>query len=671
MSLNNIGKISNEVNSVTNALRGVSRLADLGDRYESFRGKVAGLNNETLKALFSSDKLSDSLKTEIKQMLKLDGATQQVTKSTSKLEGAFGGLKALIASHPIIAGAAAAAAAGYIIYRIVDSYKQKIKELVAAAKESGSAYKEQTEKIDNYADRITELRKQIDSGTLSEEESYKAKTELLQIQRDLNDINDGYADKLDLVNGKLEDQLELLNSISIAEANKWITENQGGIDEAIKQMEAVNKYGDKTDDRVLTASQNCTTEHASTRMSKTKKQYHQEDGVQCYHIIQSFQPGEVTPELALEIAQEFAKEYLSEYEVVIGTHVDRHHVHNHIVFNSVSTETWKKYHSSPQSYYQQIRAVSDRLCREHGLSVIMEGGEKSSKSYIEWPRESKGQPTFRSMLEADLKESIVDANDLGHFFMIMEHKGYEIYHGNRLGFRLRGQERFTYPGRQNPLFTEAGIKAAIEGNMAEIDAGRKPAQVYRPRHRPPRQKIKYKGFVALYYHYVYLLGLVQKRQYPPRMTAHMHKEVMKFKRYKEQFAFLREHHITTPKEMERFVEQTKAEIARQEQQRMLMNVEKKQRMPLYNALADAEALAPAKKLYEDGVTGLEAEYRQYLRAVELLAHCGASRGEIGALKEEDYRRLAEVNLEIKAKRKMLAICKNHSDFDRKAKRLYS
>ena len=77
--------------------------------------------------------------------LKLDGATQQVTKSTSKLEGAFGGLKALIASHPIIAGAAAAAAAGYIIYRIVDSYKQKIKELVAAAKESGSAYKEQTE----------------------------------------------------------------------------------------------------------------------------------------------------------------------------------------------------------------------------------------------------------------------------------------------------------------------------------------------------------------------------------------------------------------------------------------------------------------------------------------------------------------------------------------------
>ena len=415
--------------------------------------------------------------------------------------------------------------------------------------------------------------------------------------------------------------------------------------------------GDKTDNRILTASQNCITEHASTRMSKTKKQYHQEDGVQCYHIIQSFQPGEITPELALEIAQAFAKEHLSGYEVVIGTHVDRHHIHSHIVFNSVNAETGKKYHSTPQSYYQQIRAVSDRLCREHGLSVIMEGGEHSGKSYVEWLRESKGQPTFRSMLEADLRESIEDANDLGHFFMIMEHKGYEIYHGNRLGFRLRGQERFMYPGRKNPLFTEAGIKAAIEGNMAQIDAGRKPAQVYRPRYRPPRQKARYKGFVALYYHYVYLLGMVQKRQYPPRMTAHIRKEVMKFERYKEQFAFLREHNITTSEEMKRFVEQIEAETAQLEQQRMLVNVEKKKRLPLYNALADVEALAPAKKLYEDGMTGLETEYRQYLQAVDLLEHCGVSREALSALKAEDYRALAELNLKIKEKRKMLAMCR--------------
>ena len=96
-----------------------------------------------------------------------------------------------------------------------------------------------------------------------------------------------------------------------------------------------------------------------------------------------------------------------------------------------------KYHSTLQNYYQQIRGISDRLCAENGLSVILQGERTKTVSYIEWLRQSKGQPTFRSMLEADLRDAITDANDLGHFFLLMEHKGYEIHHGNRLGFRLR------------------------------------------------------------------------------------------------------------------------------------------------------------------------------------------------------------------------------------------
>ena len=79
------------------------------------------------------------------------------------------------------------------------------------------------------------------------------------------------------------------------------------------------------------------------------------------------------------------------------------------------------------------------------------------------------------MLEADLRSAIADANDLGHFFLLMEHMGYEIRHGNHFGFRLRGQERFIIPGRKNPLFTEDGIRAAIQGNLAAIEAGRRPA----------------------------------------------------------------------------------------------------------------------------------------------------------------------------------------------------
>ena len=160
--------------------------------------------------------------------------------------------------------------------------------------------------------------------------------------------------------------------------------------------------------------------------------------------------------------------------MVIGTHTDQHHIHNHILFNSVNDETGEKFHCSREDYYKQIRGVSDRICREHGLSVIMEGNEAKSMSYIEWLRQSKGQPTYRSMLEADLKVAMEDANDIGHFYMLMEDKGYEVKHGNRLGFRLRGQERFMYPERRNAQYSEEGIRNFIDGNLWEIEMGRKP-----------------------------------------------------------------------------------------------------------------------------------------------------------------------------------------------------
>ena len=102
--------------------------------------------------------------------------------------------------------------------------------------------------------------------------------------------------------------------------------------------------------------------------------------------------------------------------------MDKAHIHSHIVFNSVNAVTGKMYHSTCENYYRQIRGVSDRLCKAHGLSIVLENGEKKTVSYAEWLRQKKSQLTFRSMLEADLRDAIKDANDLGHFFLLMEHK---------------------------------------------------------------------------------------------------------------------------------------------------------------------------------------------------------------------------------------------------------
>ena len=414
--------------------------------------------------------------------------------------------------------------------------------------------------------------------------------------------------------------------------------------------------GDKTQEQVLTAHLNCDPGFEYQQMMDTKRELGKLDGRQCYHIIQSFVPGEITPELALQIATEFASEYLAGYQVIIGKHTDRHHIHSHILFNSVNDATGEKYHCSKSEYYQQIRAVSDRLCREHGLSVIIQGDGQKSMSYIEWLRQSKGQPTYRSMLEVDLKESIEDANSIGDFFRLMERKGYEIKHGNRLGFRLRGQSHFMYPERKNPRYSEEGIRATIDGNMDAIFTGKQLAVVHRQPYKPYKKHPKYTEFLALYYHYLYILGKIEKRQYPPRVTGQMRKEVMRFEQLRAQFQFLNENGISSEADIQAFVEKAEAQIKALTKRRTILNVQKKKRQPIFHALTDEEALAPAKRLYDQGHSGMEQEAQRYMEAVKLLENCGESREALAQQQAELYTKLADLNWELRQVRKQIKMC---------------
>ena len=414
--------------------------------------------------------------------------------------------------------------------------------------------------------------------------------------------------------------------------------------------------GDKTDNQVLTVRINCDPGWEYQQMMDTKREVGKTGGRLAYHIIQSFKPGEITPEQALKIGKEFAEKYLSDYEVVIGTHIDKGHIHNHILYNSVSVRTGKKEHFDRNGYYAKIRAKSDELCRKHGLSVIKDEGEPIKASgYVEWLRKSRGEPTFRSMLEADLRDAIEDANNLGHFFMIMEHKGYEIKHGNRLSFRLRGQERFMCPGRKNPLFTEDGILAAIEKNLDDVEAGLKPVVVYRPVYEPYRKHPK------LYVHYLYILGKIEKREYPPRMTPQMRKDVMRFEQLREQFKFMRENDISTEDDMSAYQVKEEEKLAGLIKQWTLLNVRKKRRRKLYTALADAEMLSDVENASERGVPGADDAVRRYAEAVSALKKSGIDRETLKQEKSELYNQLAEINREIRTVRKKLKMCEEISE----------
>lgn len=212
------------------------------------------------------------------------------------------------------------------------------------------------------------------------------------------------------------------------------------------------------------------------------------------------------------------------------------------------------------------------------------------------------------------------------------------------------------PGRKNPLFTEDGIRATIQGNLSAIEAGQKPASAYRIPYQPYKKHPKYTGFLALYVHYLYILGKIEKRQYPSRMTPQLRKEVLRFERCREQFAFLRENSIATPEDMASFQSRTETTLSGLMKQRTILNVRKKKRRSLYDALANAEVLTETKRLYEGGLSGMEAEYSRYIDAMALLEGCGIPRERLLAEKAEVYQELAEINRLIRSERRKLALC---------------
>lgn len=141
------------------------------------------------------------------------------------------------------------------------------------------------------------------------------------------------------------------------------------------------------------------------------------------------------------------------------------------------------------------------------------------------------------------------------------------------------------------------------------------------------------------------------------MTPQLRQEVMRFEQYREQFTFLRDNGITTRTDMAAFTARTEETLANLMKQRTVLNVRKKRHRALYTALADAEALAPARELYEAGLSGMEAEFAQYMDAVAALEQCGIPRESLIQEKAELYERLAELNRQIRAERRKLALCR--------------
>lgn len=222
---------------------------------------------------------------------------------------------------------------------------------------------------------------------------------------------------------------------------------------------------EKTDEKLLVSSYGCASETAAREFEWTRRIAGQKGmnpvRIIARHVIQSFEIGEVTPELAHEIGKQFADEILGgKYEYVLTTHIDKDHVHNHLIFNAVDFVDYHAYKSYKRIYYD-MREVSDRLCKENGLSVIPPSQNKGM-SYKEYTEAKRGT-SWKQKLKQTIDRLVITAKDYDDFLRLMQEAGYEIKPGKYISFRAEGQERFTRSKTIGENYTEERIKERIAG----------------------------------------------------------------------------------------------------------------------------------------------------------------------------------------------------------------
>ena len=316
---------------------------------------------------------------------------------------------------------------------------------------------------------------------------------------------------------------------------------------------------DKTEHQLYVTGFNCDPANACDTMNATRKRWGKdgEGHVLAYHVIQSFKPGEITPQQAHEIGCEFARRLLAErYEVTVSTHLDKSHLHNHIVFNSVAFVDGKMFRNQFRDYYRGIRQISDDLCRENQLKVIDPKGH--GKNYAEWAAEKAGRPTVRGTIKADVDHALKGAVNWTTFVLTLNQMGYEVSYGHNVKYaklRPKGSQRAIRFKSLGPGYSEQELRARLE--QPKNDTASRMGQRERAAplvHKKVRFHGSYRkhthkkitGFMALYYHYLYLFGKVQKQQTSSRKTHFLLWEDFRtFERYKQQAQFLWQNRIQT------------------------------------------------------------------------------------------------------------------------------
>lgn len=346
-----------------------------------------------------------------------------------------------------------------------------------------------------------------------------------------------------------------LDSLINYAANPEKTDSNKFMETQLKALHDVMEYASdeyKTEKSLFVSGVNVTPDTAIQKMQQTKIRFGKTDGIIAFHAVQSFKPGEVTPEIAHSIGVKLAKEMWGDrFEILIATHLNKDHIHNHFVINSVSFIDGKKYYDNTANY-NRMRTVSDKLCEEHNLSVIQNPKGKGLR-YAEWNALKEGKPTIRDLIRYEIDEIIKCSYTYKDFLKILRQRGYEVKHDVKyVALKPAYSQRYIRLKSLGENYSEETIQRRIAMARNGIKSLDKPVPNYNDWLKKYEHK-KLKGFKALYYHYLYLFGKIRKKETPQRVSFYMREEIIKFERYKKQFCFLHDNDLETTEQIKIYI----------------------------------------------------------------------------------------------------------------------